>query len=526
GRLLKNRGFKVTIQKIDPYLNVDAGTMSPLQHGEVFVTDDGTEADLDIGHYERFLDENLTGSHSVTTGKVYRAVIEKERKGLYKGGTVQVIPHVTNEIKDRILKVGEESGADLVIVEIGGTVGDIESLPHLEALRQLRHDLGRGNGLFIHVTLVPQVGVTGEQKTKPTQHSVKELRSLGLQPDIIITRSEKPLSADLREKIALFCDVEPQAVIDNTDVDTIYAVPLILEEQGLADLVLEKLQLSRKEPTNVTLWRQMVEAIRRPQEEIPIAVAGKYPTSSDAYLSLHEALVHAAASFHVGLKIHWLDGEQDQPLPRDIQGIIIPAGFGPRGTGSMMKAARLAREEKIPFLGICLGLHVAAIEWARHVAGLEGADSREFDPQCRTCLVEYLPGQEGAEHTGGTMRLGGADIGLEEGSLAHRLYQKPVVRERHRHRFALNEAYVPQLQESGLLVTGRSREGNIPEILEARPELHPFYLLVQFHPELISRPGKPHPLLAGFLEAARFFQRQRAGRRASYRGNRTGWSQA
>ncbi|MBE3589774.1 MAG: CTP synthase [Firmicutes bacterium] len=527
GRILKSRGYRVAIQKIDPYINVDPGTMSPLQHGEVFVTEDGAETDLDLGHYERFIDENLTRDHNITTGQVYLSVIEKERRGEYLGGTVQVIPHITNEIKSRIRRVAESSGAEIVIAEVGGTVGDIESLPYLEAIRQMKHDMGRQGVVYIHVTLVPYIEAAGEQKTKPTQHSVKELRSIGIQPDIIICRSEKPLPADMREKIALFCDVEPAAVIENVDVDTIYEVPLMLEAQGVSDLILERLGLpapggaradataSGAAPADATApagegleaWRRIVHAIKHPSRRVEVAIVGKYVALHDAYMSVVEALVHAGAANDARVDIRWIHAEDVEKaeaaeLLAGVHGVLVPGGFGDRGIEGKIRTARYARESGVPYFGLCLGMQVAVIEFARHVLGWADAHSTEFDPRTSHPVIDLMPSQAGLVNTGGTMRLGGYECELAPGSLARACYGQPTVVERHRHRFEFNNRYRDDFVRAGLHLSGLWRAGNLVEIVELPQEQHPWFLGTQFHPELRSRPNRPHPLFQAFVAAA------------------------
>ncbi|EKP94804.1 CTP synthase [Thermaerobacter subterraneus] len=520
GRLLKARGLRVAIQKIDPYINVDAGTMSPLQHGEVFVTEDGAETDLDLGHYERFIDENVSRAHSVTTGQVYQAVIEKERRGDFLGGTVQVIPHITNEIKGRILSVAETSGADVVIVEIGGTVGDIEGLPYLEAIRQLRRDIGRDEVMYIHVTLVPYIGAAGELKTKPTQHSVKELRSIGIQPDAIVCRCERPLPRDVREKIALFCDVEPSAVVSNPDVDTIYEVPLRLEEEGLGEIVVRRLGLPRREP-DLRQWREMVEHIKHPDGQVRIAVVGKYVDLTDAYISVAEALGHGGIAHRLGVDLHWIHSEAVEEqgaerLLKDMHGILVPGGFGYRGVEGKIAAARYAREHGVPYLGICLGLQCAVIEFARHVLGLEEAHSTEFDAGTPHPVIDLMEEQKQVTNLGGTMRLGRYPCRLEPGSLAWELYgRQELIYERHRHRYEVNNRYRDRLNAAGLRTTGVWPEGDLVEVVELQG--HPWFVGTQYHPELKSRPTRPHPLFAGFVRAAA----ERAGLRPVRAGARS-----
>ncbi|HBL36149.1 MAG TPA: CTP synthase [Firmicutes bacterium] len=504
GCLLKSRGVKVTILKLDPYINVDPGTMSPYQHGEVFVTDDGAETDLDLGHYERFIDENLSKNNNVTTGKIYWSVLSKERRGEFLGGTVQVIPHITNEIKDRIRLVAEESMADLVIVEIGGTVGDIESLPFLEAIRQFKSDVGRDDVMYLHVTLVPYIPTSAELKTKPTQHSVKELRGIGIQPDVIVCRSEKILPDDVKAKIALFCNINQEAVISNRDVDTIYEVPLCFEKAGLDDLIIKRLGLNCGERDLLT-WRQFVEQIKNPQDEVDIALVGKYVTLPDAYLSLTEALHHAGVALRTGVRIHWVDAEQieaegAEKLLAGMDGILVPGGFGYRGVEGKIAATGFAREQKVPYLGICLGLQCAIIDFARHVCGMTDANSSEFQRDTKHPVIDLLPDQKDIEKLGGTMRLGLKPIRLRPESKAHAAYGQEVIQERHRHRYEVNSRYYDQFKAKGLLVSGVLVDKNLVEIVEIPG--HPWFLATQFHPEFKSRPHKPQPLLMAFLEAA------------------------
>lgn len=503
GRLLKNRGLKVAIAKLDPYLNIDPGTMSPLQHGEVFVTDDGGETDLDLGHYERFIDTNLTRACSVTTGQIYSEILEKERRGEFLGGTVQVIPHVTNEIKARIARVARAEDADVVIVEIGGTVGDIESLPFLEAIRQMKSEVGRDNCLYIHVTLVPYVGAAGELKTKPTQHSVKELRSIGIQPDIIVCRSEQPLSEEIREKIALFCDIDRDAVIPNTDAETIYEVPLIFEQEGLDDIVLQRLQLDAG-PGNMDEWRRMVERMKHPTYQVRVGIVGKYVQLPDAYLSVAEALRHAGITNHARVDIEWISSEQVEAegteMLEGLDAILVPGGFGNRGFEGKIHAIQYARENKVPFLGICFGMQAAVIEYARNVCGLTGANSTEFDPNTAHPIVHLHQNQLGVQQLGGTMRLGLYRCELIPDSLAQRIYGEQVIAERHRHRYEVNPEYRGILNDAGLVVSGVAPENAGIEIVEL--PTHPWFIGVQFHPEYRSRPNRPHPLFHAFVQAA------------------------
>jgi len=509
GRLLKSRGLRVAIQKIDPYINVDPGTMSPLQHGEVFVTEDGAETDLDLGHYERFIDENLTQDNNVTTGSVYQQVIEKERRGDFLGATVQVIPHITNEIKERILRVAQEAAADVVITEIGGTVGDIESLPFLEAIRQMKNDLGRDEVMYVHVTLIPYVEAAGEQKTKPTQHSVANLRAIGITPDVVVCRSTRPLSAEMIDKIALFCDVEPRAVIENVDVATIYEVPLRLERQGLDDLVMQRLNLGARS-RDLTEWRELIERCKHPDREVEIAIVGKYVALHDAYISIVESLAHAGIYHNARVNIRWIDSESLDGAGTDSSeldellghsaGILVPGGFGCRGVEGKINAVRYARERGVPYLGLCLGLQCAVIEFARHVLGLKQANSTEFAPDTSHPVIDLMPEQKKISNLGGTMRLGVYLCSLRSGSLAHRAYGRDQVLERHRHRYEVNNAYRERMEEEGLISTGFWREADLVEIIEI-PD-HPFFVGVQFHPEFKSRPNRPHPLFREFIGVA------------------------
>lgn len=498
GRLLKSRGLTVTIQKFDPYINVDPGTMSPYQHGEVFVTDDGAETDLDLGHYERFIDINLSKSSNVTTGKIYWSVIGKERQGEYKGETIQVIPHITNEIKSRIKRAGAEIGADVVITEIGGTVGDIESLPFLEAIRQLRSDIGRESILYIHVTLIPWLEKTGELKTKPTQHSVKELRSIGIQPDIIVCRTQLSLTEELKAKIALFCDIDRDAVIENTDVENIYEVPLLLEDQGLAELVRDKLDLDLGQP-DLMEWRQLVEKIRGLKKTIKIALVGKYTSLHDAYLSVVEGLDHGGIANDVKVDIQWVDSEtierEGSARLAEAAGIVIPGGFGNRGSEGMIEACRYARTNSIPLLGIALGFQCQVVEFARNVAGLAGAGSEEFGQFLHQVVVASP--ERGEE---GKMRLGLSPCKITAGSRLHAIYGQELIEERHRHRYCLNNSYRQKLAAGGLVYAGVSPQADIVEAIEL-PD-HPWYIGAQFHPEFKSRPNRPHPLFASFIAAA------------------------
>ena len=511
GTLLKARGVAVSLQKCDPYLNVDPGTMSPFQHGEVFVTDDGAETDLDLGHYERFTDENLSRISNVTTGAVYDAVIKKERRGDFLGATVQVIPHVTDEIKARIRQAAGSSGAQVVVVEIGGTVGDIESLPFLEAIRQLRNDVGRQHVAFVHVTLVPYLDSVGELKTKTTQHSVNELRRIGIEPDVLVLRSNRPLTDDIRQKIALYGGIPAEAVISAVDARDIYEVPLNLEGEGFARVVCERLGLTTPAP-DLTEWRRLVESIGACKGEVRVALVGKYVQLHDAYLSVAEALKHAAIHHGVELSIDWVDAEDrhlEEKLER-VDGILVPGGFGGRGIEGKIQAARFARERGTPYLGICLGMQIAVIEFARHVCGMEGANSSEFDPETPYAVIDLLPEQRAIEERGGTMRLGADPVHLVEGTRTRAAYDdQAVIYERHRHRYEVNPALRDQLEDAGLVVSGHSPNERLVEVIEL-PE-HPWFCASQFHPEFKSRPTRPQPLFREFVGAAAARARERAG---------------
>ncbi len=503
GRLLKSRGYSVSILKLDPYINVDPGTMSPFQHGEVFVTDDGAETDLDLGHYERFTDTSMSRLNSVTTGSIYQAVINKERRGDYQGGTVQVIPHITNEIKERIRRVASNTGSDVVITEIGGTVGDIESLPFMEAIRQFRKDVGRNEAIYMHVTLIPWIRAAGEMKTKPTQHSVKELRSIGIQPDILVCRSERPLKPGIKEKISEFCDVPVESVVTSRDASTIYEVPLILEQEGLAQQTLELLKLPQREP-DLVRWTNLVQKMKSPQNKLEIAIVGKYIQLSDAYLSVVEALGHAAIAAHVEVNLRWISAEDletngAEKYLKDIDGVLVPGGFGIRGVDGKIVAIKYAREQNIPFLGLCLGMQCSVIEWARHMANLPDANSSEFDETTTNPVINLLPEQHDVVDLGGTMRLGLYPCRLKPDTIAFSLYQQEVIYERHRHRYEFNNAYRNQFLETGYEISGTSPDGRLVEIIELRN--HPFFLATQFHPEFRSRPDTPHPLFLGFVKA-------------------------
>ncbi len=512
GNILKSRQVTVSVQKLDPYLNVDPGTMSPYQHGEVFVTQDGAETDLDLGNYERFIDINLTADSNVTSGQIYSAVIAKERRGDFLGGTIQVVPHVTTEIKERFRKLAEKSGADVVIVEVGGTVGDIEGQPFLEAIRQMRNDVGRDNVLCVHVTLLPYLTSSQELKTKPTQHSVNELRRIGIQPDIIICRSDYPISEPIRNKISLFCDVDRQAVIPLPTVSTIYEVPLLLEEEGLGRLVVDKLGLDTSPPDS-SQWQELVTRLKTPREPVDIALVGKYVELKDSYFSVREALHHAALNHNRDINLLWtpseaLESDGGEALLRSAQGIIIPGGFGVRGIEGMIRAATYARENEIPYLGLCLGMQVMVIEFARHVLGSTEPNSTEFDASTRYPVIDLLPEQEGMEDKGGTMRLGNYCCQLVENSRAANAYGRSEVHERHRHRFELNNQFRHLLQEAGMVYSGLSPDGRLVEICELAN--HPWMVSCQFHPEFVSRPGNPHPLFRDFIGTAKEVLREGA----------------
>ncbi|MCL6632712.1 MAG: CTP synthase [Alicyclobacillus herbarius] len=510
GRLLKSHGLKVTIQKFDPYLNVDPGTMSPYQHGEVFVTDDGAETDLDLGHYERFVDENLSAANNVTSGKIYWSVISKERRGDYLGGTVQVIPHVTNEIKERILQAAAP-GIDVVITEIGGTVGDIESLPFLEAIREMKSEVGRDNVLYIHVTLVPLLNLTGEVKTKPTQHSVAELRSIGITPNIVVCRTQVPLSLDVKKKIALFCDTDVESVIQNGDAEVLYEVPLMLREEGLDTIVLRHFGFTSTAP-DLDEWKRMVARIKDLKRRVKIAIVGKYVALPDAYASVIEALRHGGFENDASVDIQWIHAEEVTEdnvaeLLGDADGILVPGGFGDRGIEGKITACRYAREHQVPYFGICLGMQIAVIEYARHVANLAGAHSGEFDENTPYPVIDLLPEQKQVEDLGGTMRLGAYECRLTPGSLAAKAYGSAVVRERHRHRYEFNNDYRDVLTKAGLVISGTSPDGRLVEVIEV--PTHPWFVAVQFHPEFTSRPNRAQPLFREFIAASLRHQEQR-----------------
>ena len=504
GRILKSRGVSVSVLKLDPYLNVDPGTMSPYQHGEVFVTNDGSETDLDLGHYERFIDMDLTRASNVTAGQVYSDVISRERKGEFLGGTIQAVPHVTDAIKQRIIHIAEESRADVIVVEVGGTVGDIEGLPFLEAIRQMRNEVGRDNVFYVHLTFLPYISSTGELKTKPTQHSVRELRSIGIQPDAIVCRSDHPVSDDIRDKISVHCDVLPRGVITLPTVSTIYEVPLILEDEGLGDLILETIGI-RTTARDMREWRELVHAIKEPKTSIPIAVVGKYVDLPDAYISVKEALLHAGLAHDRDVEVRWIrseDVERDGPdaYLDSVCGIVIPGGFGPRGIEGMIDTVRYARENGVPYLGLCLGLQVMVVQAARQLLGMEEANSTEFDPHTTAPVIDLMPDQKDVTHMGGTMRLGAYPCGLVEGSLSAGAYDRASVDERHRHRFELNNAYREPLAAAGLFPAGLSPDGRLVEIMEMSDQS--FMVGVQFHPEFLSRPTRPHPLFREFIGVA------------------------
>ena len=504
GRLLKARGYKVTMQKFDPYINVDPGTMNPIQHGEVFVTDDGTETDLDLGHYERFIDESLDKNSNVTTGKVYWSVLQKERHGDFGGGTVQVIPHITNEIKSRFYRGKEVDEERIAIIEVGGTVGDIESQPFLEAIRQFQHDVGHENAILIHVTLIPYLKASGEMKTKPTQASVKELQGIGIQPDVIVCRSEHPLTTEIKDKIALFCNVPSSHVLQNLDVEYLYEAPLAMEKENLAQVVCESLHLPCPEP-DLSDWTHMVEALRHPNKEVTIALVGKYTQLHDAYLSVVEALKHGGIASHANVHLKWVDSElvTEENVAEylsDVDGVLVPGGFGNRGIEGMITAIRYARENKIPFLGLCLGMQLTIVEYARNVLGYHDAHSIEMNPNTMHPVIALMPDQDGIEDIGGTLRLGAYPCVLADGSKAQELYGEKEISERHRHRYEVNNDFRKALTENGMVLSGISPDGRIVEMVELSD--HPFYIATQAHPEFKSRPNRPHPLLRGLIAAA------------------------
>ena len=504
GRLLKARGYKVTMQKFDPYINVDPGTMNPIQHGEVFVTDDGTETDLDLGHYERFIDESLDKNSNVTTGKIYWSVLQKERRGDYGGGTVQVIPHITNEIKSRFYQAKGPEDNRIAIIEVGGTAGDIESQPFLEAIRQFQHDVGHENAILIHVTLIPYLKASGEMKTKPTQQSVKELQSMGIWPDVLVCRSEYPVPQELKEKIALFCNVPVNHVLQNLDVEYLYEAPLAMEKENLAQVVCESLQIPCPEP-DLRDWKDMVNSLRHPETDVESARVGKYSQLHDAYLSVVEALKHGGIAARANVKIRWVDSEEvnkenvDQVL-KGVDGILVPGGFGTRGTEGKITAIQYAREQKIPFLGICLGMQMAIVEYARHILGYEDANSIELDPETKHPVIALMPEQNGVVNLGGTLRLGAYPCVLKDGSTAQKLYGTKEISERHRHRYEVNNDYREELEQHGMVLSGISPDGRIVEMLELAD--HPYFVGTQGHPELKSRPNRAHPLFRGLIQAA------------------------
>lgn len=506
GRLLKARGYRVTIEKFDPYINIDPGTMSPYQHGEVFVTEDGAETDLDLGHYERFIDENLTVNNSVTTGKIYWSVLNKERKGDYLGATVQVIPHVTNAIKERIDRTAKESQSDFVITEIGGTVGDIESLPFLEAIRQKAIDVGKKNAIFIHVTLIPYLGSSGEMKTKPTQHSVKELLSIGIQPDIIVCRTEQTMSDEMKDKLALFCNVEKDSIIQNMDAFSLYEVPLLLENENLAQIVLDKLHMESPAP-DLAEWRNIVERQKAINKKIKIALVGKYVKLHDAYLSIVESLNHAGIFNDTDIEIEWVDAEnmdveKAEEYLKDADGIIVPGGFGDRGVEGKISAIKYARENKVPFLGICLGMQCAVIEYARNVLNFKDANTSEINQDTAYPVIDLMPEQKDIDEKGGTMRLGSCPCKLNKDSLSFEAYGTDVIYERHRHRYEFNNQFRKEFEKAGLVIAGVSPDERLVEIVEIEKEEHPWFVAVQYHPEFKSRPNRPHPLFRDFISAS------------------------
>lgn len=510
GRLLKMRGYSVTMQKFDPYINIDPGTMNPVQHGEVFVTDDGAETDLDLGHYERFIDESLTKQSNVTTGKVYWSVLSKERRGDFGGGTVQVIPHITNEIKSRFYRNDGCKETQIAIIEVGGTVGDIESQPFLESIRQFQHDIGHENAILIHVTLIPYLGASGEMKTKPTQASVKELQGMGIRPDIIVCRTERPLEEGIKDKIALFCNVPTKCVMQNLDVETLYEAPLAMEQEHLADVACQCLQLDCPKP-DMQEWQNMVDTLKHLEKEVTIALVGKYTSLHDAYISVVEALEHGGLAHKTNVNIKWIDSEtihadNVQEELGDVSGILVPGGFGDRGTDGMLTAIRYARENKIPYLGLCLGMQLSIVEFARHVCGFNDAHSIELDPQTTHPVIHLMADQDGVEDIGGTLRLGSYPCTLTEGSLAQKLYNQTEITERHRHRYEVNNYYRKDLESGGMQLSGLSPDGRIVEMCEISD--HPWFIATQAHPEFKSRPNRPHPLFQGFVGAALDYQQK------------------
>ncbi len=515
GRLLRNRGFSVTMTKLDPYINVDAGTMNPYQHGEVFVTDDGAETDLDLGHYERFVDINLSRDSTVTTGGVYSTVIAKERRGDYLGGTVQMIPHITNEIKERVVALGEKSQADVVIAEIGGTVGDIEGLPFLEAIRQLRKDVGHDNVLYVHVTLIPYVGPWGEVKTKPTQHSVIKLREIGIQPDVLICRTKLEITNEMKEKISLFCDVDKDAVIEAADTETVYEIPLVFEQEGLADLVVRRLGLPQSD-ANMDEWRHLIRRIKQPAHTVKVAVVGKYTGNGDAYMSIEEALKHGGIECDSRVEIEWIESDSlEEPglvmaeRLADFDALVVAPGFGERGVEGKIAAIKHARETGLPFFGICYGLQMAVIEYARHMCDLDNANTEEVDPHTPFPVVHILPEQKHVTDKGASMRLGSYPCRLSQGSVAFCAYRSDLIDERHRHRYEVNNDFREQLSKAGMVFSGVSPDYRLVEIIELPPSVHPYFVATQFHPEFKSRPNRAHPLFAGLVAAALAHQQAR-----------------
>lgn len=500
GRLLEERGYNVTIQKFDPYINVDPGTMNPYEHGEVFVTDDGAETDLDLGHYERFIDQNLTKYNNITTGKIYQSVINKERRGEYLGKTVQVVPHITNEIKSKIEIVGKENNSDIVITEIGGTVGDIESTPFLEAIRQFRYDVGRENVLYVHCALLPYLRAAGELKTKPAQHSVKQLMMLGIRPNVLVCRTEHPITDDLTRKLSLFCDIDEEAVIECADASTIYEVPVTMEKNGLADVVCKQLGIKNDKPS-LDEWKAMVERIKNPSKKFKMAVVGKYVELKDAYISIDESIKHAGYHLDADADIDYIQAETlDVKVLKKYDGILVPGGFGARAVEGKIEAINFARRNKIPFLGICLGMQCTVIEYSRNILGYADSNSTEFNENCEHPVIDILPDQKGVE-MGGTMRLGIYPCKLEEGTLARELYGEELIYERHRHRFEFNNAYKEAIQDAGLVISGSSPDGRLAEIVELPVSEHPYFIAGQFHPEFKTRPNRPHPLFSGLVKA-------------------------
>lgn len=501
GRLLKERGYKVTIQKFDPYINIDPGTMNPYEHGEVFVTEDGAETDLDLGHYERFIDENLTKYNNITTGKIYQFVINKERRGEYLGKTIQTIPHITDEIKSKIEKAGKINNSDIVITEIGGTVGDIESTPFLEAIRQFKYDVGKENVIYIHVTLLPYIKAAQELKTKPSQHSVKELMGMGIRPDILVCRTEHSMNENIRKKLSMFCDIEPQAIIEAKDALTIYELPLIMEEEGFARTACKKLGIEDRK-INLSAWEEMVHKIKNPAEKIKLAVVGKYVELKDAYISVNEALENAAYSLGYKACIDYIQAENlDTAVLKNYKGILVPGGFGNRGIEGKIQAIKYARENKIPFLGICLGMQTAVIEYARDVLNMKDANSTEFDGKTNYPVIDIMAEQKNLEDKGGTMRLGAYPCKIKNGTLAEKLYGKELIFERHRHRYEFNSKFKNEFEKSGFIISGSSPDGKFAEIVELPESIHEFFIAAQFHPEFKTRPNNPHPLFKGFVKA-------------------------